>query len=79
MLTKLAAYITKGKTIMAVYTYSMIALSAYSIIKKVPIDGSVAAMYSLAVAAFAGSKGYEMTEIRKQKLAAEKDPKDGYV
>lgn len=49
----------KGGPIMGIWSLAMIGLSIYSTIKGKAIDGSVAAMYTAAVAAYAGSKGYE--------------------
>ncbi len=48
----------KGGVIMGIYSLAMIALSFYSVKTGKPIDGSVAAMYSTAALAFAGSKAH---------------------
>ena len=69
----------KGKTIMWWMTLNVMALWWYAMLFDKSLDGSIAAIYIAALGVFAGSKGYELTEIRKQKLASEKDPKDGYV
>jgi hypothetical protein len=51
-----AKIIAKGKTVMAVYSYAMIVLSFYAVIAKSPLDGSISAMYGIAVGAYAYSK-----------------------
>lgn len=80
MFRALGRFIAKGRTVMAVYSYAMIALSAYSIAWRVPIDGSVAAMYSIAVAFYGGSRMQETYETnRARKLASERDPEGGYA
>jgi hypothetical protein len=49
----------KGGVIMGFYSFSMIGLSFYSVMAGKPIDGSVAAMYSTAALAFAGSRAHK--------------------
>ncbi len=49
----------KGGVIMGIYSLAMIVLSFYSVKTGKPIDGSVAAMYSTAALAFAGSKAHK--------------------
>lgn len=48
-----------GKWIMLIFTLNFIAMGWYSLIKRVPMDGSIATGYSAALVAYAGSKGYE--------------------
>ncbi len=48
-----------GKWIMLIFTLNFIGMGWYSLITKNPMDGSIATGYSAAIAAYAGSKGYE--------------------
>jgi hypothetical protein len=65
---KLGAFIARGKTIMAVYSYTMMGLSIYATITKRAIDTSVAVMYGSAIAAYVTSKGHELYEHRQTTL-----------
>jgi hypothetical protein len=48
--------VAKGKTVMAVYSYSMIVLSFYAVMTESPLDGSIAGMYGIAVGFYSYSK-----------------------
>lgn len=64
----LGKFIARGKTIMAVYSYTMMGLSIYATVTKRVIDTSVAVMYGSAIAAYVTSKGHELIEQRKTTL-----------
>ncbi len=68
-LVQAARIIARGKSIMFVYTVSMIALSWYATMKSKSIDGSVATMYGIALGAYATSKGHELYEQNKTKTS----------
>ena len=61
---------------MAVYSYAMIVLSFYAVITKSPLDGSISAMYGIAVGAYAYSKNTS-PEGRREEFKRDKEGEAG--
>ena len=66
ILKAIALFLAKGKLIMWLYTINMILLSWYATVKGIPIDGSVAIMYSAALTGWVGKKGFDDYQQFKQ-------------
>jgi hypothetical protein len=75
LLKTIALFLAKGKLIMWVYTINMILLSWYATVMEKTIDGSVAIMYTAALGAWAGKKGFDKYQEAKQQSVTKQTEK----
>ena len=66
----------KGKTIMWWITVSVQAMCWYALIANKPLDGSIAAIYGIAIGAFSGTKIVEAVQKSKSKTTVVKEEGD---